>query len=112
MGPSRFIRVANSSARGFTRPMLARKRMPRPTDVPREAAARKGMFRRSSFWDVLMDVATQGTAAYTTYSYREKCDCYRRELDRAAAERLRAAADAVKFNTLREQIRSSAFSRM
>src|SRR5882724_5940483 len=84
----------------------------RPIELPREAVAHKGFFRRESFWDVVMGIAAAGVPGYASYSYREKCDRYVRELERADAERIRAASQAVKFSTLREQIRAAAYSRM
>ena len=39
-------------------------------EIPREAAARKGLFKRESFWDVLMQVVSGGSV-YAGYSYRE-----------------------------------------
>jgi hypothetical protein len=84
----------------------------RPIDLPREAASRKGIFRGRSFWDVLMQVAMREAAAYAGYSYKEHRDRYLRELAHADTEQLRAAANAVKYSTLREQLRSIAFTQM
>jgi hypothetical protein len=78
-------------------------------EIRREAAVRKGLFRRETFWDVLMSVIAAGQPAYAGYSYRERADRYLRELTQAEAERLRAGSEAVQFSTLREQIRSLAF---
>jgi phosphatidylserine/phosphatidylglycerophosphate/cardiolipin synthase-like enzyme len=83
-----------------------------PIELPREAASRKGMFRRESFWDVVMTIAAAKESAYVGYSYREKCDRFLRELTHAEAERIRIASDAVRFSTLREQIRNSGFGQM
>jgi hypothetical protein len=77
-------------------------------DIPREAVSRKGLFRRETFWDLLMAVV--GSAVYSNYSYRERADKYLREFTVAETDRLRAGSDAVKFSTLREQIRSVGFT--
>jgi hypothetical protein len=77
--------------------------------IPREAAARKPLLRKTSFWDVLMDVAEAGEIRYLHYSYKDRADCYRLEMPLAAAGKLRAAADIVKYSSLREQIRSAGF---
>jgi hypothetical protein len=88
-------------------------RSPRQTlEIPREAGARKGLFQRASFWQVLMDLAGEGVATYGGYSYKDRADRYWRELTAAEAERIRAASDAVRFSTWREQIRAAAFSQM
>jgi len=77
-------------------------------EVPREAASRKGLFQRETFWDVLMSSAAG--AAYAEYSYRHRADRYLREFTMAEVERLRAGASGVKFSTLRDQIRTVAFA--
>lgn len=81
-------------------------------EISREAGARKGLFQRTSFWDLLMDVAGAMEAAYGGYSYKVRADRYWRELTVAEAERIRAGSEAVRFSTLREQVRSVAFTQM
>jgi len=83
-----------------------------PIEIPREAGARKGLFQRTSFWDLLMDVAGSPVPAYAGYSYKDRADRYYRELTAAEAERIRAGSDAVRFSTLREQVRSVAFTQV
>jgi hypothetical protein len=78
-------------------------------EIPREAAAKKPLLRKTSFWGLLMEVAAAGEIRYQHYSYRDRADCYRLELTLAEAEKLRAAAEIVKYSTLREQIRSAGF---
>ena len=78
-------------------------------EIPREAGARKPLLRKASFWDVLMELADAGEIRYVHYSYKDRADCYRFEMPLAAAERLRAASEAVKYSSLREQIRSAGF---
>jgi len=78
-------------------------------ELPREAGARKGIFRRESFWDALMQVVGS-EASYAGYSYRERADRYLRELRLAEAERLRAASGAIKFSTLKDQVQAAAFT--
>ncbi len=76
-------------------------------DVPREAGARKPLLRKTSFWDLLMEIAGQGEVRYLHYSYKDRADCYRLELSLAAAEKLRAAGEIVRYTTLRDQISSA-----
>jgi hypothetical protein len=78
-------------------------------EIPRDAVARKSLFRRTAFWDLLMEVAAAGEMAYGGYSYRDRADRFLRDFAFAEAARLRAASGTVRFNTLRDQIRSAAF---
>jgi hypothetical protein len=79
-------------------------------ELPREALARKPLWRRTSYWDLLMEVVSARPPAYGGYSYRDRADRYARPLEAAEIAKLRAAAGAVRFNTLRDQIRVVAFS--
>ncbi len=81
----------------------------RAIDIPREVGVRKPLLRRESFWDVLMDLAAAGDVRYLRYSYKDRADCYRMEMPQAAAEKLRAASEVVKYSSLREKIRSAGF---
>ena len=80
-----------------------------PVEIPREAAVQKSLFQRRSFWDLLMQIVAEGSAVYAGYSYRERADRYSRELTPAETERIRTAAEYVKYSTLRDQIRIIAF---
>jgi hypothetical protein len=88
-----------------------------PIEIPREAAARKTLFQRESFWNLLMEVIAGAPASdtllkitYAGYSYRDRADRYLREFTHAETEAIRAASSSVKFSTLRELIRSVAFT--
>jgi hypothetical protein len=81
-------------------------------EIPRQAGARKPWFRRTSFWDVLMEVAAEGELQYEAYSYKDRADCYRVPIPRAATERLRAASGLLRYSGLRERIRNVAFASM
>ena len=83
-----------------------------PLAVTKEAGARKGLFQRASFWDLLMEVAGAGRPAYGGYSYRERADRFLRQLTVAESERIRAGADTVRFSTLRDQLKTVAFSEL
>lgn len=78
-------------------------------EVPRDAVARKGLFQRSTFWDVLMELAAGGTV-YDGYSYRNRADRYVRQFAFGEVTRLREAGATVRFHTLRDQIRGAAFA--
>jgi hypothetical protein len=79
-------------------------------ELPREALAHKPFWRRTNYWDVLMEVVGAHPPAYGGYSYRDRADRYVRPFEAAEIAALRAAAGAVSFNTLREKIRLVAFS--
>jgi hypothetical protein len=79
-------------------------------EIPREVGARKGFFQRASFWQLLMEVAGGAAGSYAGYSYKDRADRYLRDLSVAEADRLRAGSGAVQFSTLRELIRSTAFT--
>jgi hypothetical protein len=79
-------------------------------EVRREVGERKGLFQRETFWGLLMEVMGAGAFRYAGYSYRDRADRMVRELSVVEAERLRAGSDAVKYSTLREQIRSVGYT--
>jgi len=79
-------------------------------EIPREAAARRGLFHGASFWDRLMEVVGVSGAAYAGYSYRHRADRYLREFTREEAERVRAAGAGLRYTTLRDQIRGVGFA--
>jgi hypothetical protein len=81
-----------------------------PIEIPREAAARKSLFQRKTFWDLLMEVAGASGPAYSGYSYRDRADRYLRQFTPAETERVRAAASQVRYSALRDQIRSVGFA--
>lgn len=81
-------------------------------EIPREAGARKSLLRKNSFWDLLMEAASQGPVQYLHYSYKDRADCYQVELPAAATEKLRAAGAFVRYTTLRDRIVMEAFHTM
>jgi hypothetical protein len=81
-------------------------------EIPRDAGARKGLFQRASFWGLLMEVAGAAGTAYGGYSYKDRADRYWRELTAAEAQRIRAASGAIRFSTLREQVRQAGFTQV
>ena len=79
----------------------------RRIEIPREIGVRKPLFRRASFWDTLMGVASSSGARYVDYSYRERADHYTAALSLPSLERLRANAGLVKYSTVQQQIRQT-----
>lgn len=78
-------------------------------EIPRDAAVRKGLFQRRTFWELLMELMSGGMA-YAGYSYRERADRYLRELTLVETGLLREGSGLVKYSTLSEQIRSVGFT--
>lgn len=76
----------------------------RRVEIPREIGQRKPLFRRESFWDMLMSVAVASETQYVDYSYRERADCYSAALSLAGLEKLRLGAKLLKYSTLEQQI--------
>jgi hypothetical protein len=81
-----------------------------PIEIPRETSARKGLFQRETFWDVLMQMVPASPLTYAGYSYRDSADRFTRDLTLEESARLREAAGALKYSTLREQIHTVAFT--
>jgi hypothetical protein len=79
-------------------------------EIPREAGATGGLFRRTTFWDVLMEAVRAAGPAYSGYSYRDRADRYVCHLQAAMPDRLRAAASAIRYSVLRDRIQSATFA--
>jgi hypothetical protein len=75
-----------------------------PIDIAREAASRKKLFRKSSFWDVLLAVAEATGLRYEIYSYSDRADIYHGTLNLESAARLHQAAGGLKYTRLKDQI--------
>src|SRR5947209_8607379 len=80
-----------------------------PIEIPREAADRKPLFQRDSFWGLLIETVGAAPVAYAGYSYRERADRYIREFTHPEIAHLRASCASVKYSTLRDLIRTVAF---
>jgi len=79
-------------------------------EIGREAAATRGLFRRSGFWEELMQMVSGSEPVYAGYSYRDNADRYRCLLTAGSCARLRAAAQSLRHSTLRDRIQVEAFS--
>jgi hypothetical protein len=80
-----------------------------PIEIGREAAASRGLFRRSGFWEELMELVIGSGPVYVGYSYRDAADRYSCLLSAGTCARLRAAAQSLRHSTLRARIQSEAF---
>ncbi|MBI2956217.1 MAG: hypothetical protein HYY26_02770 [Acidobacteria bacterium] len=62
---------------------------PHSVVIEKQEAARRRWFRRQSFWDVLMELASRRPPVYLDYSYYHRADLYRLELSPDDLARLR-----------------------
>jgi hypothetical protein len=75
-------------------------------ELPREAAARKGLFQRASCWDRLMELLTAAAPSYVGYSYRDRADLYMAALTPDGCARFHEAVGLLKYDSLRDRIRA------
>jgi len=78
-------------------------------EIARDAAAGRGLFRRATFWEELMEMISASAPVYAGYSYRDAADRYRCLLTAGTCARLRAAAQTLRHSTLRERIQRESF---
>jgi len=81
-------------------------------EILREAGAARGIFRRVSFWETLMREIGVAAPAYAGYSYRDRADRYLCELAEGSVQRLRSAATAIRYSSLRDRVRRLDFWRV
>lgn len=79
-------------------------------EIEKQAGAARRLFRRSSFWDVLM--GGLGAPQYSGYSYKERADHYTLELDRESRARMLSAAGLLRYPALARQIRAAEIHRI
>jgi hypothetical protein len=79
--------------------------------VLREVAEARRLFRRTSFWSALPQIAgaVQGGVHYVAYSYRERADIFRAPLSAAQRESIRLALPALKHAALARRIHLAPF---
>lgn len=81
-------------------------------EVPRENLARRHMFRRRSFWDVLVAFLQTGAVRYRDYSYREQADVYRWVPSPDERDAIRAATSLLTFSSLAKRLRTTEVSHL
>lgn len=79
-------------------------------EIAKSAAAARRMFRRTSFWDLLM--GGLGVPRYAGYSYRERADHYLLDLDAGGRGRVAEAAALLRYPALTRQIRAARIDRV
>jgi len=76
-------------------------------EVSQKMGARRRLLRRRSFWDVLMQFGP--SAEYIEYSYKLRCDHYRRHLDLGQLAAVHGAAVLLPYQKLRERVSRSGY---
>jgi hypothetical protein len=76
-------------------------------ELTRDAARKRKLFRRTTYWDIVMDAVRAAAPAYVDYSYKERADHYRARLSPSAASSLRDGAGRLVYSTLVRQIRAT-----
>jgi hypothetical protein len=74
--------------------------------IDNESARRRRLFRSRSFWDEISPLTREVT--YAGYSYKERADIYRLNLDTARQRFVKEAARLSPFSALVRQIEQSA----
>lgn len=80
---------------------------PRPAiEIAKEAISRLGLFRRRSFWDVLLAEVPSSRIAYQGYSFAHHGDLYGLELTTESRARLTAAAASLAPREMRKELQT------
>ena len=74
-------------------------------ELSREAGGQRRLFRRRSFWELLVETAQP--PVYVTYAARERADIYRSELDARGTALMREAAGLLRYHSLSSEIRAA-----
>ena len=79
-------------------------------DLPQELVSGRRLFKRRSFWDVLMAEAIAAGPAYAGYSYRERADLFHIEASQELRRRIHEAATLIRYSGIRDQVQRAEFS--
>lgn len=102
--PTRLFEVGHCTQALFTGPGVR-------IAIAREVAESRRLFRRTSFWSSLPQIAgaVQGGVQYVAYSYRERADVFRSQLSAEQRERIRSALPTLKHAMLARRIHLAPF---
>ena len=73
-------------------------------EIARDVAKRTRLYKRKSYWDALMNFASESAPAYLGYSYQRRADCYQLELAPPQALDLARAAEKLAPRSIRASI--------
>jgi hypothetical protein len=76
-------------------------------ELNRAAASRRRMFRRQSFWERLLEIASHEKVVYQGYSYGQRADLYRLEMNSENAAQIMQAAKQLAPRNLRPALRAT-----
>jgi len=74
-------------------------------DLAKDVASSRGIFRRQSLWQRLMEIASEENPAYDKYSYSRRADLYRVVMDSENVLKIAEAADHLAPRKLRPALR-------
>lgn len=74
-------------------------------DLAKEAASSRKLFRKQSFWQRLMEIASEEKPVYEKYSYSRRADLYRVTLDSENIVKIVEAADSLASRKLLPALR-------
>jgi hypothetical protein len=74
-------------------------------DLVKDAASKRRIFRRQSFWQRLMDIASEENLMYEKYSYSRRADLYRVVIDSENVLKISEAANQLAPRKLRQALR-------
>ena len=72
--------------------------------LSREATSQKRLFKKRSFWDVLLPALEALSPGYERYSYSDRADVYNVRLTLDAAGELLETAKLLKYSSIMEQL--------
>ena len=75
-------------------------------DLAKDAASRRRIFRGQSFWQRLMDIASEENLMYEKYSYSRRADLYRVVIDSENILKISEAAEHLAPRKLRPALRA------
>ena len=72
--------------------------------LDRDVASQKRLFKKRSFWDVLLPALEALSPSYERYSYSDRADVYNVRLTLDAAGELLENAKLLKYSSIMEQL--------
>lgn len=69
------------------------------------AASRRRLFKKTSFWDVLMSTVESAGPEYQRYSYSDQADVYRVRLPSEILQTLLAHTNLLKYSSIAQELR-------
>lgn len=81
-------------------------------EIAKRSLCERRFLRSRSFWDALMEIASERQLAYAGYSYRERADRYRLDISASLASRLASSASLLRYTRLGEHFRDGTVERI